>query len=124
MTRLTTLSLVVLLVIVGAASAASSDQVRTSARSAVQVTGTEFRLNLSKRVVKPGSLRVEFVNFGEDDHDLAITRKGSSYTRTMRELMPKEREVQTFNVRRGSYIFWCTLSNHKSLGMRAVLKVR
>lgn len=124
MTRTPLISLLALLAVVSAASASPSREASTSARSAIQVTGTEFRLNLSKRTVKPGSLRVEFVNFGEDDHDLAITRKGSSYTRTMRELMPNEREVQTFNVRRGKYIFWCTISNHKQLGMRAELKVR
>lgn len=124
MKRLAPISLLILLSTVGIASAGPSHDVSAAARSAIQITGTEFRLNLSKRTVKPGSLRVEFVNFGEDDHDLAITRKGSSYTRTMRELMPKERDVQTFNVRRGKYVFWCTISNHKSLGMRAELKVR
>lgn len=95
-----------------------------AARSAVQAAGKEFRITLSKRTVKPGSLRVEFVNFGEDDHDLAITRKGTSYTRTMREIRPKERGVLTLNVRRGTYVFWCTLPKHKALGMRSTLRVK
>lgn len=97
---------------------------RIAARSAVQATGREFRVTLSKKTVKPGTLRIEFVNFGEDDHDLAITRKGTAYTRTMNELRPKERDVETFNVRRGTYIFWCTIDNHKGLGMRATLRVK
>lgn len=106
--------------------AASSGQpnAQVAARSAVQATGREFRITLSKKTVRPGSLRVEFVNFGEDDHDLAITRKGTSYTRTMNELRPKERDIETFNVRRGTYIFWCTIDNHKGLGMRATLRVK
>lgn len=121
--------LVVLSLIGGTAAsvAARSDSVespRIAARSAVQATGREFRITLSRKTVRPGSLRVEFVNFGEDDHDLAITRKGSSFTRRMNELRPKQRDVSTFNVRRGSYIFWCTIDNHKRLGMRATLRVK
>lgn len=120
---------VVLLAIAGSAITSSAndmdnDKARASARSAIQVTGREFRITLSKKTVKPGSLRVEFVNFGEDDHDLAITRKGTSYTRTMNEIRPKERDVAVFNVRRGSYVFWCTIDNHKGLGMRATLRVK
>lgn len=110
--------------VTGAASNAGDGQARASARSAIQATGREFRITLSKKTVKPGSLRVEFVNFGEDDHDLAITRNGSSYTRTMNEIRPKERDVAVFNVRRGSYVFWCTIDNHKGLGMRATLRVK
>lgn len=97
---------------------------RSAARTAVQVVGREFRITLSKRKVKPGRLRVEFVNFGEDDHDLAISRKGSRYTRQLRELRPKEREVRSIRVNRGSYVFWCTIDNHKRLGMRATLRVK
>ncbi len=116
------------LLVVGAASAGtgptSDHQTKAAARSAIQVTGREFRITLSRRTVKPGKLRVEFVNFGEDDHDLAISRKGTAYTRTMREIRPKERDVMTMTVRRGTYVFWCTLPKHKALGMRSTLRVR
>ncbi|MGB0871704.1 MAG: plastocyanin/azurin family copper-binding protein [Solirubrobacterales bacterium] len=116
------------LLVVGAASAGTSrpanHEIESAARSAIQVTGREFRISLSRRTVRPGKLRVEFVNFGEDDHDLAISRKGSAYTRTMREIRPRERDVMTMTVRRGTYVFWCTLPKHKALGMRSTLRVK
>ncbi|MGB1582813.1 MAG: plastocyanin/azurin family copper-binding protein [Solirubrobacterales bacterium] len=116
------------LLVVGAASAGTSrpanHEIESAARSAIQVTGREFRITLSRRTVRPGKLRVEFVNFGEDDHDLAISRKGSAYTRTMREIRPRERDVMTMTVRRGTYVFWCTLPKHKALGMRSTLRVK
>lgn len=106
-----------------AASALAAPRARVSARSAVQATAKEWSIGLSRTKVKPGSVRVEFVNMGEDDHDLAVTRKGGSTVR-FSELRPKGREVKTIRVRRGSYVFWCTLDGHKRLGMRAVLRVR
>lgn len=99
------------------------EPVRTSANSAVQATGKEWSIRLSRTKVKPGTVRVEFVNLGEDDHDLAVTRKGGGTVR-FSEIRPKEREVKTIKVRRGSYVFWCTLDGHKARGMRSVLKVR
>ena len=109
--------------VVLAASAGAAPQARTAA-SAVQASGAEFRINLSRRAVRPGSVRVEFVNFGEDDHDLAIQRKGSSSSVYLPEVKPGKREVVTTRMRRGTYVFWCTISDHKARGMRAELKVR
>lgn len=104
-------------------SAFATQPMRTSAHSALQATGKEWSIRLSRTKVKPGTVRVEFVNLGEDDHDLAVTRKGGSTVR-FSEIRPKEREVKTIKVRKGSYVFWCTLDGHKSRGMRSVLKVR
>lgn len=92
--------------------------------SAVQATGTEFHINLSKRKVKPSKLRLEFVNFGEDDHDLAVRRVGTSSVRNLGLTHPGDRNVARFKVRRGTYKLWCTISDHRSRGMSATLKVR
>lgn len=110
--------------VAAAATAGASPEANTAARSAVQARGSEFRVTLSRKVVKPGSVRVEFVNFGEDDHDLAIQRKGGGATVRLNEIRPGERDVVTTTMRRGTYVFWCTLSDHKARGMRAELKVR
>lgn len=127
MTRRTTVTIAASLCLALAASLAASamaaPRAQTSAHSAVQATAKEWRFSLSRTKVKPGTVRVEFVNMGEDDHDLAVTRKGGSTVR-FSELRPKQREVKTIRVRRGSYVFWCTISGHKAAGMRAVLKVR
>lgn len=92
--------------------------------SAVQASGSEFRINLSRSSVKPSKLRLEFANYGEDDHDLAVRRVGTSLVRNLGTTRPGERSVERFKVRKGTYLLWCTLSDHRQRGMKATLKVK
>jgi len=113
--------------VVGGALAASGS--KTAAKSAtptsaVQASGTEFRIALSRSRVAPSKLRLEFVNYGEDDHDLALRRVGHRFVRNLGTTRPGERVVERFKVRKGTYMLWCTLSDHRALGMKATLKVR
>ena len=105
---------------------ASADTATTSATptSAVQASGTEFRIALSRSKVAPSKLRLEFVNYGEDDHDLAVRRVGTTLVRNLGTTRPGERTVERFKVRKGTYMLWCTLGDHRALGMKATLKVR
>jgi plastocyanin len=107
-----------------ACSSSPSNAGAAATSSAVQASGSEFRINLSRNKVAPSRLRLEFVNFGEDDHDLAIRRVGTSLVRNLGTTHPGERAVERFKVRRGTYLLWCTLGDHRARGMRATLKVR
>jgi plastocyanin len=106
------------------AAVVAGSSAQASTYSAVQATGTEFHLNLSRSHVKPGKLRVEFVNFGEDDHDLAITRKSTGTVTKLNIVHPGDTAAITMPARRGTYVLWCTISDHKAKGMRAVLRVK
>lgn len=108
--------------LIAAVAVGGSAQASTS--SGVQATATEFRIQLSRPSIKPGKLRLEFVNFGEDDHDLAILRKSTGSVTKLAVIHPGERDVVNVPARKGSYVLWCTLSDHKSRGMRAVLRVK
>jgi len=92
--------------------------------SAVQASGSEFHINLSRGRVQPGKLRLEFVNYGQDVHDLAIRRIGSTATHNLGRVQPGDRAIGRYTVRSGTYKLWCTISNHRALGMSAVIKVR
>jgi plastocyanin len=105
---------------VGVAAAAAP----AASTSAVQASGSEYAIGLSRSAVKPGKLRLEFVNFGEDDHDLAIRRVGATNVTYLSEVRPGERTVKRMRVKKGTYLLWCTISDHRSRGMRATLKVR
>ena len=48
------------------------------------VAGLEFKLVLSKRKLGPGRVMIQFVNAGEDPHDLRIQRLGSRRVRRRR----------------------------------------
>ena len=92
--------------------------------SFVQVTEKEFTLTLSRQSVRTGSVSVELVNFGMDNHDLVIksVKAGSTPIR-FKQLAPRGRAERTFRVTPGRYSLWCSISNHRSRGMRATLVV-
>jgi plastocyanin len=110
--------------VAGGALAAPHKSASASASSAVQASGSEFRITLSRGQVKPSKLRLEFVNYGEDEHDLAVRRVGTSLVRNLGTTQPGDRAIKRFKVRAGTYLMWCTISDHRARGMKTSLKVR
>jgi hypothetical protein len=96
------------------------------APSRLLVAGTEYRLQLSRGAVKRGPALIQFVNRGEDPHDLRLKRIGASMTRTVSvpEIRPGELVQLDTRLSRGRYRLWCSLPGHEQRGMRAVLTVR
>jgi plastocyanin len=90
----------------------------------VQVTGKEFFYALSRKRVAPGPAIVQFVNFGEDPHDLRIRRVGGTRTYRTPLVQPGGYVDLELKLQPGRYRLWCSVANHERLGMRAVLTVR
>ncbi len=110
-----------------AASAAAKPE---PAPDRVQVRGSEFDLLLSKRKVTPGRVIVQFVNAGEDDHDLRLQRLDSAGAQFGLELGAGEVEPGAYeNIdarlrKRSTYVLWCSLGDHRQRGMEALLRTR
>jgi plastocyanin len=90
----------------------------------VQVTGKEFVYALSRNRVAPGPAIVQFVNFGEDPHDMRIRRVGGTRTYRTPLVQPGEYVDLELKLLPGRYRLWCSVANHERLGMKAVLTVR
>ncbi len=89
----------------------------------VQVSADEFTLAVSRTSIRSGTAIVELVNFGEDDHDLALRRVGGTRTYRIGIVRPgKAGELET-RLRAGRFVLWCTLAGHSASGMRATLRV-
>ena len=91
----------------------------------VQASADEFSLALSRQSVRTGSAIVELVNYGEDDHDLALRRiaPGARSYRTGIVHPGGTGELAT-RLRPGRYRLWCTLAGHRGRGMVATLVIR
>jgi hypothetical protein len=75
-------------------------------------------------VLKAGPAIVELYNLGEDDHDLVIQRIGSA--RPVGRIAPlHSRKVadRELNLKPGRYVLWCSLADHRALGMQTQLRV-
>ncbi len=91
----------------------------------VQVSADEFTIALSRSTIRTGPAVVELVNYGEDDHDLALRRlvRGARLRR-IRVVHPGKTGELEVRLRPGRYRLWCTLAGHRARGMSATLVVR
>jgi plastocyanin len=95
-----------------------------AAPTRVQVVAKEFSFGLSRVNVKAGLAVIELANFGQDPHDLRLQRAGAHHIAGTPVVAPGERAELTVKLARGRYSFWCSVGNHRKLGMRATLVVR
>jgi plastocyanin len=90
----------------------------------VQVVAREFSLSLSRAKLKPGTAIVQLVNFGQDAHDLRLRRVGGTRTYRIATVQPGGRADLRLKLLRGRYVLWCSIANHRALGMQATLLVK
>ena len=90
----------------------------------LQIVAKEYSFGLSRVQLKPGTAVIELANFGQDPHNLRLQRAGSWHIAGIGEVAPGSRAELTLKLARGRYSFWCSIANHRKLGMRATLVVR
>jgi plastocyanin len=90
----------------------------------LQVVAKEFSFGLSRTTVKAGPAVIELANFGQDPHDLRLQRVGARHIAGLGVVAPGKRGELSVKLVRGRYSFWCSVANHRKLGMRATLVVR
>jgi plastocyanin len=89
-----------------------------------QVVAREFSFQLSRTQLSSGLATIELANFGEDAHDLRVQRIGATHIAGTPVVQAGGRAELTLKLRPGRYRYWCSLANHRALGMRGVLVVR
>jgi plastocyanin len=89
----------------------------------VQVVAQEFRFALSRQTVKAGWAIVELRNGGQDAHDLRMRRIGGTRVYAWPNVQAGDVVDRTFKLLPGTYALWCSVANHRALGMRATLVV-
>lgn len=90
----------------------------------VQVTAGEFYYALSRRVVVAGPAIVELFNIGQDPHDLRLERVGGTHVYGTPIVQPGVYYDLHVKLLPGTYELWCSIANHRALGMQAVLTVK
>ena len=112
--------LVALTTLVAPAGAATGAVHRTS----VGVGLREFRVGLYRDHVRPGVVKLNLQNFGEDPHDLVVrTLSGRIVARGP---VVRSGDRQSFSVRLprpGRFVVFCSLADHEQRGMHARLVV-
>jgi plastocyanin len=89
----------------------------------IQVTAKEYFYTLSSRTAPPGAAVIQFVNYGEDPHDLRLQRAGGGRLYKTPILQPGAYYDLSVKLVPGHYQLWCSIANHRQLGMQALLVV-
>ena len=90
----------------------------------MQIVAREFSLAPSRPVINAGKAIFELANSGEDPHDLRLQRIGGTKIYVWPVAQPGVVEARTLSLAAGRYRLWCSLANHRALGMLAILVVR
>jgi plastocyanin len=89
----------------------------------VQITAKEFSFAASRLHIPAGQATIELVNLGQDPHDLRLQRAGARHIAGFPVVAPGGHADLTLRLPAGRYSFWCSLANHRQLGMRGTLVV-
>jgi plastocyanin len=93
----------------------------------VQVTAEDteaFRFVLSRPTVPAGKVIIEFVNHGQDEHNLnAAESTDGSVAGSLPNAAHNTHLSLTLNLHPGSYTLFCSLPGHEANGMKATLVV-
>jgi plastocyanin len=96
---------------------------RAPAPARVQVVAREYSFSLSRVRLHAGTAVVELANFGQDIHDLRVQRIGAKHIAGLGDVAAGGRADLTVKLAPGRYSFWCSVANHRKLGMRTTLVV-
>lgn len=94
----------------------------------VQVTAEDtsgYHFILSRTSVPAGPVVIEFVNHGQDEHNLHAVEpaEGAEAGGLKENVKPDAHTDLTLNLHAGSYTLFCSLPGHEAKGMKATLKV-
>jgi plastocyanin len=125
--RLATACALALVPALAAAAVASAGSRRAPSR--LMVSAQEHSFVLSRKTIKAGPALIQFLNRGEDPHDLRLRRvsgRGVTARRTLAVPETPSGDLAELEARlpAGRYKLWCSLPGHAQLGMRATLRVR
>jgi plastocyanin len=90
----------------------------------IQVTSVEYHYTLSKTTVPAGKVAFDFVNDGQDEHNLNVLSGEGSLTGSFPDTVSKGVRDQTIEMRPGTYTLFCSLPEHEAKGMKATLTVQ
>jgi len=111
-------------ILVGFAVAGAMPAQAAAPPARVQVVALEFHYRLSRVRIPPGPVRIELVNFGQDEHDLRLRRVGGTAVHQLPKTLSGERRILSVRLKPGLYRLTCSLADHAARGMRAQLRVK
>lgn len=89
----------------------------------VQVSAVEYSFTLSRTTVPAGKVVLQFVNAGQDEHNVHLEPPEGPSTEAFANTPSKGMADLQLEMQPGSYTLFCSLPTHEQKGMKATLVV-
>jgi plastocyanin len=89
----------------------------------VQVSAVEYAFTLSRTTVPAGKVIFQFVNNGQDEHNLKIAPSEGPLAGSFANTPSKGISDLQLEIQPGEYTLFCSLPTHEQKGMKATLTV-
>jgi plastocyanin len=86
------------------------------------VTASEMAFGLDSADVTAGEWTITLTNRGRMPHDLVVEQDGDDIAGT-ETIGPGESTTLTVTLTPGRYVFYCSVGNHRAMGMEADVTV-
>ena len=103
-------------------SAAASSSDGSSEAEAITATEADFSIALDEDSLTAGTYAITVVNNGSATHDLAVQEDGTTKA-TSDKIGPGESTTLTVDLDAGEYVFYCSIGNHRGMGMELTVQV-
>jgi plastocyanin len=105
-----------------ASASASSTSGGSAESEAITATEQDFSISLDEDHLKAGSYTITVVNKGSATHDLAVEEDGTTKA-TSDKVGPGQTTTLTVDLDAGEYTFYCSVGNHRAMGMEKTVTV-
>ncbi len=105
-----------------AGSSTSSSAAEEPAGGTLDVSSVDFDYELPSTDLTAGEYTINLTNTGSASHDLVVERDGQDVDGTD-VIGPGESASVTVMLEPGEYVFYCSVGNHRSMGMEVAVTV-
>jgi uncharacterized cupredoxin-like copper-binding protein len=106
----------------GTSSAPETASKTVGSDGALTATEADFSISLGSTVLAAGPYRIKVENKGTATHDLAVEQNGTKIAATS-SVAPGASTMLVVTLKPGTYVFYCSIGNHRSMGMQVTVHV-
>jgi plastocyanin len=104
------------------ASAQTSSSAAEQQAGTITATEADFSITLDEDSLSAGTYEIQVVNEGGATHDLVVERDGEDVAATD-AIDPGQTSTLTVTLEPGEYVFYCSVGNHRAMGMETTVVV-
>jgi plastocyanin len=104
------------------AAAASGSDAGTGQAQTLSVSEADFSIDLASSTLSAGDYTITVKNDGHATHDLVVEQNGSDVAKSD-SIAPGKSATLTVTLQPGSYVFYCSIGNHRAMGMETDVTV-